>query len=150
MRKILLTLVMTVIAISSAYGNDTNEVSATDRKRIEAKIEKLPTMEYPAMSRSKVDWLIDNESYKAGISAGKDGKSIVVSNGLVARVFRIFPNLATIDIVNQMTDESMLRAVSCEGELVIDGKRWSIGGLDGQPERGYLNPPSLRVCNAKD
>ena len=148
MRKILLTLVMTVIAICCAYGNDTNEVSATDRKRIEAKIEKLPTMEYPAMSRSKVDWLIDNESYKAGISAGKDGKSIIVSNGLVARVFRIFPNLATIDIVNQMTDECMLRAVSCEGELVIDGKRWSIGGLDGQPERGYLNPEWLDAMTA--
>ena len=37
-----------------------------------------------------------------------------------------------------MLGESMLRAVSGEGTLWIDGKKWNIGGLAGQPERGYL------------
>ena len=32
----------------------------------------------------------------------------------------------------------MLRAVSSEGSIQIDGKKWMIGGLTGQPERGYL------------
>ena len=32
----------------------------------------------------------------------------------------------------------MLRAVSSEGAVWIDGKKWEIGGLEGQPERGYL------------
>ena len=32
----------------------------------------------------------------------------------------------------------MLRAVSSEGSLTIDGKRWELGGLAGQPERGYF------------
>ena len=31
----------------------------------------------------------------------------------------------------------MLRAVSNEGILTLDGKNYSLGGLDGQPEFGY-------------
>lgn len=57
---------------------------------------------------------------------------------MISRIFRITPNLATIDIINQMTGENMLRAVSSEGSIKIDGKKWNLGGLDGQPERGYL------------
>lgn len=57
---------------------------------------------------------------------------------MVSRRFRIFPNLATTDIVNRMLGESMLRAVSGEGAIWIDGRRWEIGGLSGQPELGYL------------
>lgn len=37
-----------------------------------------------------------------------------------------------------MLGESLLRAVSSEGSIQIDGKNWTIGGLAGQPERGYL------------
>lgn len=37
-----------------------------------------------------------------------------------------------------MIGESMIRAVSGEGFLQINGKKWSIGGLSGQPERAYL------------
>ena len=31
-------------------------------------------------------------------------------------------------------------AVSGEGFITIDGRRWSVGGLAGQPERAYLKP----------
>lgn len=37
-----------------------------------------------------------------------------------------------------MTGESMLRAVSSEGSIQIDGKKHLIGGLAGQPERAYI------------
>lgn len=57
---------------------------------------------------------------------------------MVSRSFRIFPNLATVDFTNIMLGESLLRAVSSEGSIQIDGKNWTIGGLAGQPERGYL------------
>ncbi len=134
-----LRLILLHIAIILTCNVHANKISANDHARIEYKIEKLPTIDYPAMPRSKTDWLINAEKYKAKIGVSKDKKSIILSNGLVARVFRVYPNLATIDIVNQMTSENMLRAVSSEGQLVIDGKTWSLGGLDGQPERGYLN-----------
>ena len=138
--KLKLALLYFVLLFSCAVcANETSKIAASDREKIAEKIKKLPVSEYPFMARSSVDWLIKPVGYKAAILAGKDGKSVILSNGLVERVFRVFPNLATIDIVNRMTGESMLRAASCEGELVIDGAQWNLGGLDGQPERGYLN-----------
>ncbi|MBQ5785893.1 MAG: alpha-galactosidase, partial [Alistipes sp.] len=79
-----------------------------------------------------------------------DGKTIIISNGLTARVFRLTPNLATIDIINQMDGNGMLRAVSSEGELVINGTTWHLGGLDGQPERGYLKEEWIDNMVAKN
>ena len=138
--KLKLALLYFVLLFSCAVcANEASKIAASDREKIAEKIKKLPVSEYPFMARSSVDWLIKPEGYKAAILAGKDGKSVILSNGLVERVFRVLPNLATIDIVNRMTGESMLRAASCEGELVIDGAQWNLGGLDGQPERGYLN-----------
>ena len=67
----------------------------------------------------------------------------------MSRIFRITPNLATIDYVNQMTSESMLRAVSSEGEITINGERWHLGGLDGQPERGYLKSEWIEEMTTK-
>lgn len=90
------------------------------------------------MENTSFDWLLQPSRSKAGIYATPDGKSILLSNGMVARMFRVLPNLSTLDIFNRMTGESMLRAVSSEGSLTIDGKRWELGGLAGQPERGYF------------
>ena len=67
---------------------------------------------------------------KAGIYATPDGKSILLSNGMVARMFRVLPNLSTLDIFNRMTGESMLRAVSSEGSLTMTG---NVGNLAGWP-----------------
>ena len=120
MKLKLLLFYIAIIFTCLVRANEPEKITLSDWRKIEDKIEKLPLIEYPSMAHSNVDWLINAEAYKANIGAGKDNKSVIISNGLVARVFRVFPNLATIDIVNQMTSESMLRAVSSEGELVID------------------------------
>lgn len=101
------------------------------------KIKKLPEISLP-LKKTSFDWLIEPEKSKAAVYAGEDGKSIILANEMVSRIFRITPNLATIDIINRMTGENMLRAVSSEGSIQIDGNKWNLGGLSGQPERGYL------------
>ena len=68
------------------------------------------------LAQPTYDWLIENSKAKAKVYKANNGKDIVISNGLIARIFRIQPNLATIDFVNQMTGESILRSVSNEGE----------------------------------
>lgn len=123
--------------------------SHSDWARINSRLKSLPVADYSTTAKCEGDWLIDPSRFKAGVWAGEDGKSIVISNGLVARVFRLTPNLATVDIINQMTSESMLRAVSSEGELVINGKRLHLGGLDGQSERGYYKEEWLEQMTAK-
>lgn len=125
-------------AISTESIIEGEGVSKEAWNRMSSKLSKLPVSDYPSMKRSETDWLVSPDGYKAEVMAGIDGKSIVITNGLTSRVFRIMPNLATVDIVNQMSGENMLRAISSEGELTINGERWSLGGLEGQPERGYL------------
>lgn len=126
------------VSITTEITSSGESLKSEDWKKISQKMELLPKLNHLAMERSEKDWLIDATNYKAEVYAGTDGKTIIISNGLTARVFRVTPNLATIDIINQMDGNGMLRAVSGEGELVINGTTWHLGGLDGQPERGYL------------
>lgn len=102
------------------------------------KIKQLPVFSEPTSTKTNFDWLLTPDKSKAGIYTSPDGKSIIVANAMVARTFRIFPNLATTALTNRMNGESMLRAVSSEGMIQIDGKKIQIGGLAGQPERAYL------------
>lgn len=124
------------VAISGDYAGETPQVSSALSKNLQDKIGKLPKTNLP-LAQPDYDWLIDNSKAKARVFKTENNKDIILSNGLIARTFRLLPNLATIDYLNQMTGESMLRAVSPEGILIIDGKRYTIGGLSKQPEYAY-------------
>ncbi|MBI6117853.1 NPCBM/NEW2 domain-containing protein [Salegentibacter maritimus] len=112
------------------------KMSSRTSKALEQAIDALPEIELPLVSPD-YDWLINNIKAKAEVYKTASGKDIVLSNGLIARTFRVLPNLATIDYLNQMTGESLLRAVSNEGILTLDGVTYPIGGLSKQPEYGY-------------
>lgn len=84
------------------------------------------------------DWLIDDSGFNA--VAGQSGKNLILTNGLVKRVFRLQPNVACISYENITNDQQLLRAVKPEAELIIDGKKFNIGGLYGQREQAYLLP----------
>lgn len=134
----------------------TETMPAHIEKQLKAKINQLQQGTIPS-NKVTTDWLVDNTSFKTEIHAAHDGKDIVLTNGLISRVFRIFPNLATIDFINHMNEESLLRAVSNEGSVKIDGKTYMLGGLEGQKEFGYtqyewvdsmyINPNSFRVTD---
>lgn len=122
-------------------GNDETVEAATmavaTEQRLRAKIGQMKKASLP-LPQPGYDWLIHTREAKAEVLATPDGKGVVMTNGLVARIFRVVPNLATIDLVNQMTNTNMLRAVSNEGTITIDGQTYTLGGLEGQEERGYL------------
>jgi hypothetical protein len=88
----------------------------------------------------KNDWLIDGQEFRATVSPTEDGKELVLSNGLIERKFRTAPNLATVSIINQVTSHNYLRSVRPEAKINIDGKKYTIGGLMGQPVHSYLLP----------
>lgn len=123
------------------------KLSEVVRVRLAQKISKLPLWNVSLSDKTPFDWLLTPEKSKAGIYRSADGKSIVMANGMVARTFRIFPNLATTHLTNRMNGESMIRAVSGEGFLQINGKKWSVGGLSGQPERAYLREDWIEKMN---
>lgn len=86
------------------------------------------------------DWLIDNSGFKATIEQVKNGKELVLTNGLVKRIFRLQPNAACTAFENLSNGQQLLRAVKPEAVLVIDGKKFNVGGLYGQKEQAYLLP----------
>lgn len=126
------------VTVNAGYAGEGPSMTAGGMHILEKKIAKLPVYKALNSTRTDFDWLLTPQKSQAEIYATADGKGVVVANAMVSRTFRIFPNLATTDFVNRMTGESMLRAVSSEGSVTIDGHRYSIGGLSGQPERAYI------------
>lgn len=98
----------------------------------------------PAMgSLLSTDWLINPVRQKAEIFKSPDGKDIILFNGLVKRSFRIAPNVVCFDYKNVINGQQLLRAISPEARIVIDGKEFNVGGLHGQKEKAYLLPEWL-------
>ena len=60
-------------------------------------------------------------------------------NGLVRRVIRLAPNAATVAYENLMTGESVIRAVRPKASVELDGVKYDVGGLIGQPVQNYLD-----------
>lgn len=92
------------------------------------------------------DWLVQPVKQKAEII--KDHQDIIIRNGLVKRVFRIGPNLACYDYTNLSTGQQLLRAVKPEAKIIISGKEYAVGGLNGQKENAYLLPAWLDSMTA--
>lgn len=70
------------------------------------------------------------------------------SNGLVTRTFTLTPDGATIGLDNLVTTESLVRAVSPEAVLWINGQEIRVGGLSGQPVGNYLLPKWIPALKA--
>lgn len=83
------------------------------------------------------DWLIDPSPYRAMIT--QDREAIVLENGLVRREIRLTPNAACVSFENLTTGMELLRSVRPEAEIEIDGTKFAIGGLAGQPVHNYLD-----------
>jgi hypothetical protein len=96
----------------------------------------------------KKDWLINNSSYVSRLAIEDGGKQLTLSNGLVSRVFRTTPNLATVALHQLSTGQNHIRATRPEGLFVIDGVTHHIGGLSGQPAQNYLLPEWVEKLRA--
>ena len=93
--------------------------------------------------KQKIDWLINGSDFIAKVTQSDDGKELLLSNDLIERRFRILPNLATIKIKNLVTSQNYLRSVRPEAKITVDGQKFNIGGLTGQPVHSYLLPEWL-------
>lgn len=111
-------------------------------------ISQLPPWQ-PAMDKTAAqDWLVKPLTTKAG--AYKNGKDVVLYNGLVKRVFRIQPNTACTDYTNLSNGQQLLRAVKAEARITINGVAYNVGGLYGQKENAYLLPEWVDGFTAHD
>jgi len=98
-------------------------------------------------SGTRIDWLIEKPDVKTNLYQTNDG-NLVFSNGLVARTFALTPNGATVGLDLLNNNESFLRSVRSEAEIEINGTKFRIGGLTGQPIQNYLLPEWLPKMKA--
>ncbi len=103
-------------------------------------IEDLPPEQ---RGRAGRDWLVAAVDQRAGVFRTGNPNEIVLTNGLVRRVFRVAPNFATVALDNLSTGQSLLRGVKPEATVTIDDKECAVGGLLGQPNYAYLLPEWL-------
>lgn len=111
--------------------------------------QQLPVRTNASQPRTGTDWLISPAGYKAQIYESKDGKNLVLYNGLVKRTFRITPNVACTDYQNVNNGRQLLRAVKAEARLIINGRDYNVGGLYGQKENAYLLPEQVDQMSAR-
>ncbi|MFD1163719.1 hypothetical protein [Hwangdonia seohaensis] len=97
---------------------------------------------------SNEDWLINNQNFIANIWKSEDEKSIVMSNGIISRTFRITPNAGTTSLKVLSKQEEHIRAVKPEAILSINGFTVNVGGLTGQPNLAFLYPDWLSDLKA--
>ena len=145
-------VVSTILAASdlkAATQNASNEDSqSTDStpSKLKSALTKLPIAAPDGIPKS--DYLIDPGPFTAKVSRSKDGRTLILSNGLIRRVWRLSPNGACVAFDNLMTDQAMLRSVRPEARLTIDGKQLDVGGLVGQPNHAFLAPEWLAKMRA--
>lgn len=96
------------------------------------------------------DWLVKNSNKKAEVYKSPDDRDIIMSNGLLKRSFRLHPNIACTDFSNLSTRQQLLRAISPEAKITLNGKDYNIGGLYGQSEKAYLKREWIDGYKAND
>lgn len=113
-------------------------------------IPELPLWNDALAQQRPGDWLVQDGPRQAAVYRSADGKDIVLYNGLLRRTFRLFPDVACSDFTNLSNGQQILRAVSPEARLFINGKKYALGGLSGQKEKAYLLPQWLDEFQAPD
>ncbi len=84
------------------------------------------------------DWLVAPVAQKSEIKILNNGKSLEITNGLIARQIQISPNAATVSFKNLTSNEQFVRSVRPEARVTLNGKTYNVGGLYGQKEHAYL------------
>jgi hypothetical protein len=102
--------------------------------------EEISSLPLYDVSKNTVDgdWLISPVKVRSGVYRTENANEIVLSNGLIKRVFRVKPNAATVAFENLVTGESIMRSVKPEAQVEIDGVMYDVGGLTGQPDNAFL------------
>ena len=83
------------------------------------------------------DWLV--QPFRQPALVKEKDSQLILDNGLIRRTFATTPNFATVDYTNQITGNTLLRAIKPEAVLAINGNEYEVGGLKGQPDYAYLD-----------
>lgn len=89
------------------------------------------------------DWLLDSGEVKSGVFRNDQTNTIILSNGIISRSFRLSPNAATTSLKVLRNQEELVRAIKPEAVITVNGFTIDVGGLSGQPNLAFLYPDWL-------
>lgn len=89
---------------------------------------------------AKEDWLVEPVELPSRIFRTPDARTLLLSNGLVSRAFRLSPEAATVSFKQLRTQEEWIRAIEPEALVEIGDFLLPVGGMEGQPNRAFLYP----------
>ncbi len=127
--RILYCLILLVLSSPAILANP-NDTS------LQARVASLPRV----AGRFSGDWLIDSPPRSAGVYSTDIPGELALDNGLLRRTFLVGSNLACVGLQELRTQNSLLRDIRPEARIVLNGKRYDIGGMTGQPVRNFLLP----------
>ena len=126
--------------------DDFNEDSCTlteSDKTLFGKISNLKKLKN-RYSYQKRDFLIDDKNFEAEIYSDPKAngalRRIIMDNGIVRREFVVAScgGVGMISYMNLANRKEFIRAVKPEAEVVINGKKYLVGGLEGQKRQGVI------------
>jgi hypothetical protein len=120
-KQVFTALILLLLVRSSLLKAQSNSVKQSNNKQLAVK-----------------DWLLSNQSFHAKVLPSADSKEIVLENGLVKRVFRNQGTIACISYQNLINGQEIIRAISPEAIVMVNGQSLPIGGWLGQKEKAYL------------
>lgn len=137
-----IAMILTLVALAAAACEECRgeEPSAPPAAGVTKALAELPALTPQAIEQPQADWLV--VPCKRPSAVFRDGRApqIVMTNGLVSRTFRLAPNAATVGFDNLVPNSAIIRGVKPEAVLELDGVKYAVGGLLGQPEYAYLRP----------
>ena len=98
----------------------------------------------PSNYQLQHDWLVDKSGFSTQVITDEVARTLTLSNGLIQRTIDVRLG-TTVGYLNQMTGESIIRAVEPEGFVTIDGVIYPIGGAQGQPNKAFLTKEWLKT-----
>ncbi|MEM7655767.1 MAG: alpha-galactosidase [Bacteroidota bacterium] len=110
-------------------------------------LDKLPTYPGDALMTIDSDWLVEDEFPLPLLF--REGKDLILTNGLAKRSFRMEPAIGMTDLIHLQTGENFVRAVRPEAWLMLDSVWIPVGGLSGQKDQGYLQRSWLDEMQAQ-
>jgi hypothetical protein len=87
------------------------------------------------------DWLVSPNAAElapAKLTRSSDGKSVVLGNSLLRRVWRLEPAPATVSLLDGTSGHEFLRATGPEATVKLNGVEYPVGGLTGQRSTNFL------------
>lgn len=88
------------------------------------------------------DWLISDFNVSTTFEKNEDD-TMTLSNGLISRTFLTEPGFTTVDYYSYEKKTSILRALSPEAIISLDGVIYNVGNIKTSMTRAYLNRTEL-------